>query len=391
MPSSCEFELNNPIAVYYSGETITGNVVLQTTSEKNIRSIRIRFLGEAKVSWQESERHKNSDGEYETRTVNFRGNEVYIDNSTMVRGAGKLPPGTYTFPFNITLPLSCPTSCEGKYGHIRYALWLIVERPHAFDNEFNRPLTVLRTADLNLDPEHKLPIQVEEMDSIGCWPCNSGNVSYIVRVPFGAYAPGQTLRYSLLIQNQSMSDISGYEVEFNENITFTAQLPRRKTRDTSSTLASQVHEDKCLRLSNREFHGELVLPSLPPDTEDDGIIDVSHTLEFELEVDGCHSNKSVSIPIYIGTVPITESLVAEQTATVPLGTRYGNITPSAPLLLDSDEESDKPPAYADFKPPSFEEAIRSQSPFKDPDANEHTPDIGFMPMYPVYPKPNESL
>lgn len=74
----------------------------------------------------------------------------------MVRGDGVLPAGTHTYEFNIPLPLSCPTSCEGKYGHTRYALWVIIDRPLRFDNEFSRPLTVLRTVDLNLNPVYKV-------------------------------------------------------------------------------------------------------------------------------------------------------------------------------------------------------------------------------------------
>ncbi|XP_013118359.2 arrestin domain-containing protein 17 [Stomoxys calcitrans] len=391
MPSKCEFHLNSPNGVYYSGQCVSGTIVLKTESEKDIRSIRIRFLGESKVRWEERESYR-SNGKTRHRTVYFRANEVYIDNTTMARGAGKMPRGTYTFSFNIILPMACPTSCEGKYGHTRYALWLIVDRPLRFDNEFSKPLTVLRTVDLNLNPAYKVPVQAEEMRSLGCWPCSSGKITYILRVPFGAYAPGQTLRYSLLIQNQSMADISGYEVEFNEVVTFTAHTPRHKTRRTDNTLAQQSHEDKCLRLSNREFQGELVLPSLPPDTEGGGIIQVRHSLDFELEVDGCHTNKNISIPIFVGTVPIRESLMNMPVAgpSEPVDNRFMDILPSAPLLPPNKDNSDKPPSYADFKPPSFEEAVRSSSPFKDPDANEHSQVIGFRPLYPVYPNADQS-
>ncbi|XP_075145124.1 arrestin domain-containing protein 17-like [Haematobia irritans] len=388
MPSTCKFQLNSPNGVYYSGQTVSGNVILNTESVKDIRNIRIRFLGESKVSWSETERRRRSDGHYHSHTVYYRANEVYVDNATLVRGAGKLPKGTYTFSFNIFLPLACPTSCEGRYGHTRYALWLIIDRPLRFDNEFSKPLTVLRTADLNLNPAFKVPVQAEEIASLGCWPCSSGKITYILRVPFGAYAAGQTLRYSLLIQNQSMSDISGFEVEFNELVTFTAHTPRHKTRETNTTLAHQVREEQCLRLSNRQIDGELVLPSLPPDTEGMGIIRVQHTLDFELEVDGCHTNKTISVPIFIGTIPIRESLMSVPSMNLPESSDngYTNIMPTAPLLPQADDNMDKPPSYGDLQPPSFEEAMRSESPFKDPDANEHSQVIGFRPLYPVYPQ-----
>ncbi|XP_005176207.1 arrestin domain-containing protein 17 [Musca domestica] len=381
MPSTCEFHLNSPNAVYYSGQVVCGSIVLKTTSDKDVRNVRIRFVGEAKVSWTETERHRRSDGHHESRTVYFRANEVYIDNSTQVRGEGVLPKGTHTYTFNIPLPLSCPTSCEGKYGHIRYALWLIVERPFRFDNEFSKPLTVIRTVDLNLNPVYRIPLEAEKTSAIGCWPCSGGDINYTLKVPFGAYAPGQTLRYTILIQNQSMTDISGYSLEFNEHITFTAHTPRHKTREKDTTLATQEHSDKCLRLTNRQFEGELILPSLPPDTEDNCIIRVRHRLEFEMYVDGCHANKTISVPIFIGTVPLRESMTNDSSFT--------EVAPSAPLLPSDENTSDLPPSYGDFKPPSFEEAIRSHSPFQDPDANTHSNVIGFRPLYPVYPNNNE--
>ena len=37
MPSTCEFELNNPNGVYFSGDTIIGTVILTTTSPKEVR------------------------------------------------------------------------------------------------------------------------------------------------------------------------------------------------------------------------------------------------------------------------------------------------------------------------------------------------------------------
>lgn len=37
MPSTCVFELNNPRATYFSGETISGTIFLNTTEDKNVR------------------------------------------------------------------------------------------------------------------------------------------------------------------------------------------------------------------------------------------------------------------------------------------------------------------------------------------------------------------
>lgn len=43
MPSTCEFELNNPNGVYFSGDTITGTVILTTTSSKEVRGMFLKY------------------------------------------------------------------------------------------------------------------------------------------------------------------------------------------------------------------------------------------------------------------------------------------------------------------------------------------------------------
>lgn len=118
--------------------------------------VRIRFLGEAKVHWEEQESYRNHEGKRRSRTVDYRGNEEYVNNTTRVHGEGVLQPGTYNWNFNIALPASCPTSCEGKYGKIRYELRLTIDRPFRFDNEFHKPLTILRMVDLNMNPAYRV-------------------------------------------------------------------------------------------------------------------------------------------------------------------------------------------------------------------------------------------
>lgn len=38
MPITCEFQLNNPRATYFTGKTFAGSIILTTTSDKDIRS-----------------------------------------------------------------------------------------------------------------------------------------------------------------------------------------------------------------------------------------------------------------------------------------------------------------------------------------------------------------
>ncbi|KAI8129630.1 Arrestin domain-containing protein 3 [Lucilia cuprina] len=382
MPSTCEFQLNNPNAVYHSGDTVSGVIVLKTTSTKDVRDISIIFCGEGKVSWSETERRRKSDGTYTNHTVQFRSNELYVNNRTVVHGQGTLPAGTHTYTFQIVLPLQCPTSCEGRWGHIRYELRLKLDRPLHFDNEFSKPLSVIKTLDLNLNPVFRIPIQNEDIFSSGCCSCSGGSINTKLTVPFGGYAIGQSVRYSIYIQNQTMDDINGYSVEFIRKMSFTAHTPHHKTREDKTILQTKSYNKQCLRLTTCIFDGNINIVSTPPTTEGDGIIQVRYYLKVILKMSGCASDNTIKVPIFIGTIPLRESM----TPIEPVESdRLIGFIPSAPALpIDDQRGNDLPPSYHELGPPSFEEATRSSSPFIDTDKNEHNRHIGFRPLYPSY-------
>ncbi|XP_075164655.1 arrestin domain-containing protein 3-like [Haematobia irritans] len=337
MLSSCDFQLNNPHGIYYSGQTISGTIVLKIPSSMDIESINIRFLGEARVTWEETQNYEK-DGEIGSLKVDFHAMETFVDNSILVRGPGQLSEGTYDYAINILLLHNCPSSCEGKFGYIRYTLSLIIDEGQSSNKKFKKIVTVFLAKDLNVNPAYKVPIQAEETTSLGCCLCTNEKITYILRIPFGAYVVGQILRYSLLIENQSLTDINGYVVQFNELMIFEARLPHRRKQETKSILVHQIYENKCLRLSNKEFRGEIILPSLIPDTDGSGIIQIQHSLDFVFETDDSNVNKTISVPIVIGTEAIRESLM-------PTDDRFTSTETPIPYIPGNMNE---PPAYGDI-------------------------------------------
>ncbi|XP_023292057.2 arrestin domain-containing protein 3-like [Lucilia cuprina] len=387
MPSTCRFDLNKPSAIYFSGETIAGTITLSTTSDKNVRDVSIIFLGEGKVKWEESHSTTNSDGSSSTSTTYYKSHEVYVNNSTMVHGDGILPAGTYTYTFNIPLPWECPTSCEGKYGHIRYEISLKINRYYRFDNIYKRPVTIIKTIDLNLNPAYKIPMVLETISKLCCWPCSKGKIFCTLQIPYGAYAPGQNIKYALHIMNQSMSDTQGYSIEFTKKMIFTAKSPHRKERTSKNTLVSRTFSEQCLRLTNRIIEGEMYIPATPPTTPRSSIICVEYKLKVTLHLPGCTSNAVMEMPIVIGTIPLRESLPADDSL---MNVRMESVMPTAPELAGAELNSvdaDLPPSYNDIKPPSFEEATRSNSPFIDTDVDARNRIVGFRPLYPMYNMP----
>jgi len=63
-----------------------------------------------------------------------------------------LSAGEHVYPFNYVLPVNLPSSFEGDYGHVRYSVKVVIDRPWKFDHEAKAIFTVVNPVDLNADP-----------------------------------------------------------------------------------------------------------------------------------------------------------------------------------------------------------------------------------------------
>lgn len=70
----------------------------------------------------------------------FSGNEIEIQA------------GEHKFPFTCTLPENLPSSFESDFGHVRYTVKAILDRPWKFDQEVKAAFTIVLPFDLNQEP-----------------------------------------------------------------------------------------------------------------------------------------------------------------------------------------------------------------------------------------------
>ncbi|XP_070073964.1 arrestin domain-containing protein 3-like [Drosophila takahashii] len=376
MPSKCFFEFDRPELIYYSGETINGRVTLTTTSEKSVNVIYVLFEGESKVHWGES-RTTSVNGQTQHYTQHFRGKQTYVNSRTNVFGSGNLPAGTHSYSFGIPLPPDCPSSVVGQYGKVSYEVSLVVDRHWRFNNVFKKSVTVLQTYNLNMSPELLMPLVREDIKHFCCWPCRSGPVLSTLTIPFGGYAPGQKIRFTLEIDNQSSGyDVGGIDVKLRQTNTYQAQTPRHKTRGQEHSLSQSCQEEEVLRLSKKMINYTLAIPSVPPSTRSQGhIISVSYRVTLSLKMGSCHRDSDFAIPIVIGTIPLIQS--AENLLNAA---EWIPETPKTP----AGAAADLPPSYDNCKPPTFEEATNFGERFIDIDADEHNRTDDFIPRYPMY-------
>lgn len=62
-----------------------------------------------------------------------------------------IEPGTYTYSFQVQIPLGAPTSIEAQHGHVRYGMQVVLDRPRWADQKFEETFTVIKPLNLNHD------------------------------------------------------------------------------------------------------------------------------------------------------------------------------------------------------------------------------------------------
>ncbi|XP_055375445.1 uncharacterized protein LOC129608142 [Condylostylus longicornis] len=382
MPSSCQIRFDHPNDVYYSGEHLNGFITLTTESNKTVRGVHITINGYAKVKWEER-RTRTVNGKSQSYTVYYTAFDQYLYSRTYVAGreggnSFELAPGTYNHTFFCALPPSLPTSVSGKYGEIKYEVVVTIDRPFRFDNVFKRGFTVIQNLNLNMDPTYKQPKLVTDTKDYCCTFCcfgGPGTVNTTFTIPFGGYCPGQKIKFSLLVKNESSNDLQDCKVKLEKRITFTATSPSHKTRDTKFKLDSKQYP-QVMRNSTKQYEGELLIPSVPPSsTLTASCVRIDYMVSAKIETGCCHSNIHLNIPIVIGTIPLIESATNPNSVIVE--------QPTAPPPIDGSGDA-PPPGYKIVAPPSYEDAMTANENFVDDDKDARHQEDPYCPKYPMY-------
>lgn len=80
---------------------------------------------------------------------------MFLSSLHMI-GEVELAQGEYSYPFQCQLPPTLPSSFEGEFGHIRYTVKAVMDRPWKFDSDAKAAFTVVAPLDLNTVPQAKV-------------------------------------------------------------------------------------------------------------------------------------------------------------------------------------------------------------------------------------------
>lgn len=121
--------------------------------------IKLQICGYAQCQWRE--RHGRKKPVYKSKLKRkniFHGHEDYIASTTFLVGSEDgqnfaIESGTHTYTFSCPIPINCPSSFEGAYGHVRYMVKLTTIRPSTSNRTTTKGFTVLKLMDLNRETQ----------------------------------------------------------------------------------------------------------------------------------------------------------------------------------------------------------------------------------------------
>lgn len=375
---------------FYPGEILQGSIVLKTKKELKLRGIRVLFRGESRVRWTES--HTTGSGSNRrTSHRTYSNHEDHINVMATIYGKDPnqsgdnpvLAAGDYTFPFNFQIPsTSLPTSYEGRHGHIRYWLKVIIDRPWRFDITTKVAFTIIQFVDINV-PHLLNPVQMEENRSVGWLCCAAGNLTVTAQTDRGGYCPGEAICVSAYINNQMKREVIAVELILDQRTVFISSQGKSRTVNTE---VAKVTREGVPRFT--DAHLQMVpvaVPSLPPSMTGNRCIHIIYTLRVKVRIPWS-TNSVLAFPITIGSIPYR-----------PPVPQFQYVAPSAPPALPTDgyqaASPSAPPPYApvssypEMPPPSYAECILGGGSIRDEEDNPDgmMGDTNFTPMYPVVP------
>ncbi|CAG9797191.1 unnamed protein product [Chironomus riparius] len=351
--------------IYYPGQVVKGTVELFLESTKSFRGFYVTVFGQARAHWTETRTSTTGTGKNRRtthHTVHFEGKEIYLNSKTYLFGQNSGPsfdvqPGSHKYNFACQLPDQLPYTFDGVHGEIKYYVEAVLDIPWRFDKEVKTPITIVRHDDLNLYQELRIAQKVEEVKTFCCLFCQSEPLLIQATIPYSGFAKGQHVPIKIDYSNKSDVDVLMTRIKLKRMISYTSTTPHEKTRsDTEKMVELSTRGAKAGESLSLEQTLDIPHVMMTSNGRFCRTIRIEYYIEIEAQVDGCHSNPELRLPITIGSEPIRGD---NQYAITPGANVY--IQPVQPLA----QYQPSAPVEEQFKndlPPSFDEAIKMPMP-----------------------------
>ncbi|CAD6995992.1 arrestin domain-containing protein 5 [Ceratitis capitata] len=303
MPTTCQFEFSRATPIYYSGEQISGSIILRTTKRLSVEAIQIFLVGTERVEWLERNREAillhNDSTEQDNKLLFSDKRELFCESYTLAKHTCLQAGEIFAEKFSFTLPHEAPASYNTKYGEIFYCVRLILQRTSIFNKVFETRCIIKNRIDLCAS------VELSEPQTIKVANTKSSDVqetSLLFTVCSGTgYVPGQNIIYTISGRHR-FSACNRLRVNLCQLSTFRATKSQMKVRESLIILNRDTRK---ISSSYVMACGQLNIPllthiSLP--ANENNLIKICHYLEAMLTYKKRILQKFI-IPITVGTIP----------------------------------------------------------------------------------------
>ncbi|OWR50062.1 hypothetical protein KGM_215408 [Danaus plexippus plexippus] len=307
--------LNEPNAVYYSGQLIKGNLNFELNKPLHYIAINIQYVGECNVFWIE-EQIEVYNGVKQKKHIKYEGREEYFNVIHCLSGGDGgtcvLATGPHSIPFSYQLPSNIPSSFKGDKGTISYSIVVRVLMTGFTNQETTKDFDVVSPADLNQGGDNiKKPVilNFEETSSCNLF-CVTRPLSVEVKLPASGFCPGQTIPITVDIKNKTNLELSKIVFEISTKERYRSLQPVSAFIPPEDVLVS-IKKGPVLAKTCKEYMWELKIPEfIAPNLENCSIIDVGFFFKVKIKMSGCMDDMYDEAEIWLGLVPLGSSGVS---------------------------------------------------------------------------------
>nr|XP_002737392.1 PREDICTED: arrestin domain-containing protein 3-like [Saccoglossus kowalevskii] len=283
LPERFEFDFDRPTPVYRAGEIVSGRLIVDVASALPLRTLHVVMRGESYVEWEEDD---TESGKTEARIIKDKSEIINLKRIIMGRTgadivANEITEGKHEFPFSFQLPTcKLPTSYEGEYGHVRYWVKAVMDRPWMSKPTTKRCFTVLETHEHNVNRLARKSSETLET-TVCSFLCKSDLISLEVSTNKQGYCIGEPIIMCLECKNYSKSNFLETRASLIQRVAYRAH-DGNKLRTTYNTLSHKRGDAPQSRGTLRWTNEEIDIPSVPLTTMSDCLIQVSYSLKVTL-------------------------------------------------------------------------------------------------------------
>ncbi|KAM8934448.1 arrestin domain-containing protein 1 [Pelodytes ibericus] len=302
-----EISLRDSRVIYSPGDALCGTVTLRTASALPYKAIKVSCVGSCGVS------NKVNDSTWNVE-------EQYFNSTFSLADKGTLQPGEHTFPFQFLLPTSAPTSFEGPFGKIIHQIKAVIEtRRLSKDYKSNKLFYILRPLDLNEIPD------IEQLScSLATKKFNyllvkSGQLLLKVTSDLRGYVVGQAIQLHTELENKSGKDTGPIVASLIQKVAYKSKRCVYDLRTIAEVEGSSVKAWK-----HGVWEEQILVPPLPQSILQG--CNLIH-IEYFIQVTVKNPGTAVTLPIYIGNIPVNMSRLAPR---LSIAQSPSPVVPSAP-------------------------------------------------------------